>query len=349
MLRSLFYVFLIWAQGPIYTQAQVNLTPCTSTPIPSSLRGIAAVSKSICWVSGSEGAVFKTLDGGQSWVDCSPLGYGELQFRDIHAFGKDTVMIISAGLPAVICKTTNGGKSWRTVYKNQTEGVFFDAFDFWSPKRGIAFSDASAHRLLIIKTTDGGETWQELDSINSPKVHPKQGGFAASGSCLQTYGDSTVAIGVGGTSASVFISHNAGNSWLEVDSKLHFGPASAGVFSLYFAASNVLLAVGGDYTDDYASERSFSILARNGENWRVLNNVQAEHKYLSSVVAINLKQIIAVGRFGGLFSQTGGNSWQPLNGAYYALSLAADGSLWTSGPKGTVAKISYPVLSKIEE
>ena len=39
-------------------------------------------------------------------------------------------------------------------------------------------------KLFILRTEDGGLTWQQLDEDQSPDVDVGQGGFAASGTCL---------------------------------------------------------------------------------------------------------------------------------------------------------------------
>ena len=55
-----------------------------------------------------------------------------LDFRDIHAFGGQSAIVLSAGADARMYKTTDGGKNWNLVYSNQEEGVFFDGFDLFA-------------------------------------------------------------------------------------------------------------------------------------------------------------------------------------------------------------------------
>ena len=50
------------------------------------------------------------LMGGKTWENVSIPGTDTLQFRDIEAFDENTAIVLSAGLPATIYKTTNGGK-----------------------------------------------------------------------------------------------------------------------------------------------------------------------------------------------------------------------------------------------
>jgi photosystem II stability/assembly factor-like uncharacterized protein len=44
---------------------------------------------------------------------------------------------MSSGTPAYIFKTTDGGRSWKEVYKNSDTAYFLDAMDFWDDKRGM--------------------------------------------------------------------------------------------------------------------------------------------------------------------------------------------------------------------
>ena len=129
----------------------------------ASLRGVSAIDATTCWASGSDGTVLRTVNGGRSWQSVGVPEAESLDFRDIHAIDRDRALVLSAGLPAKIYRTEDGGTTWSECYSNQDEGVFFDAFDFWDEKRGVAFSDPVAGHLLIIVTRDGGQRWQPVD------------------------------------------------------------------------------------------------------------------------------------------------------------------------------------------
>ncbi|WP_417590027.1 WD40/YVTN/BNR-like repeat-containing protein [Owenweeksia hongkongensis] len=310
------------------------------TDSESSLRGLCAVNESICWVSGSEGTVLRTTDEGKTWKNLSPKGYEDLQFRDIHAFGKDTAIILSAGLPAVICKTVNGGKSWKEVYRNEAEGVFFDAMDFWDEQRGMAFSDAPEEHLLIITTTDAGETWKEIPKKHSPKVFSHQGGFAASGTCINTFGKSSALIGLGGPEATVLLTNNFGKTWIKTLAPIDFGEPSKGIFSIDMLNENFGYCVGGDYQADSLTNQNVATTKDGGKTWQTLEHPEILSLYKSCVNVINENDIIATSRTGIIYSHDSGKTWHKLNGSFYSVSTVS-GVSWLSGPSGSVARIIW--------
>src|SRR5579872_4740842 len=99
------------------------LTGGTST----SLRGLSVVTDRIVWVSGSNGKIGRSLDGGKTWNWMTVPGYEKRDFRDIEAFDGNTAVIMAIAEPADILRTTNGGKTWQLVYRNTTPGMFLDA------------------------------------------------------------------------------------------------------------------------------------------------------------------------------------------------------------------------------
>src|SRR4051812_4608101 len=87
------------AQGTLPT-VQV-LTSGTKT----SLRGLSVVNDEVVWVSGSNGTIGRTTNGGKDWKWRVVKGFEKTDFRDIEAFDATTAVIMGVGDPAFILKT----------------------------------------------------------------------------------------------------------------------------------------------------------------------------------------------------------------------------------------------------
>lgn len=305
------------------------------------LRGLCTISEKVVWASGGGGTVVRSIDGGQTWEKCVIPNSQELGFRDIHAFNENTAIVISAGLPAKIFKTVDGGKNWTETYSNDTEGVFFDAMDFWDQQNGIAFSDPIDGRLFIIRTGDGGNSWEEMPMENRPEIIKDEAGFAASGTCLTVEGEKNVWIGSGGAKARVFHSADRGNSWTVAETGILSGNASSGIFSLAFNDALSGIAVGGNYQVDSISTSNAALTSDGGKSWQIIEKNQPNgFKSCVAYFGNNSNQLVALGTSGSDYSLDGGLTWHFMDSsAYNVVSFSKDGSAgFAAGPKGRIAK-----------
>ena len=306
-------------------------------PQAVSLRGLDSYSSQVCWVSGSGGSVFRTNDGGEHWIDVSPASYDSLDFRDIQVFNEDAAIIVSAGFPTRILKTEDGGNSWKLVFVSNDKAMFLDAMDFWNSSEGMVFGDAIENNLVVLTTTDQGESWHRLDAVQLPDVNEGQGGFAASGTCLQCFGDSSVIIGLGGPEATILISEDRGQSWRKDRVPLSAGKTSAGIFSFSFLDEDLGICAGGDYTSDSASINSIALTRDAGKNWELIDNSEVNGYYHSSCLYFSEDIMIAMSRLGSSWSYDGGKTWERRSDAYYSISRF-DGGFWCSGSDGRIAR-----------
>tara|TARA_R110000796_G_scaffold252584_1_gene388141 strand:- start:4396 stop:5454 length:1059 start_codon:yes stop_codon:yes gene_type:complete len=307
----------------------------------ASLRGLNAVTENVAWSSGTKGTVLRTIDGGKTWEDVSIAEADTIDFRDIQGFDANTAIALSAGLPAVIYKTTDGGQSWQQKYFSMKEGTFYDAMDFWDDQNGIIFGDAVDSRLLILKTKDGGETWQELPFEQRPIAKDGQGGFAASGTCLITNGNSDVYIGLGGEEASLFYSYDRGETWEKTITPLQSGESTAGIFSIAFKNENEGLMVGGDYRGDSLTRINSAYTLDRGKSWFPVMASLKPQGYRSGVAIFN-DLVLAVGRQSCDYFREGMEGYAPMEGKYYSVSVTKDNkAAYASGPGGAVARLGF--------
>ena len=308
-----------------------------------SLRGLSALTSDVCWASGAAGTVLRTIDG-STWDRLSIPGAETLDFRDVQAFDPDRALVVSAGTPARIYLTENAGLTWELVYGHPDERAFFDAVAFWDEKRGMVFSDPIDGHLLVIATEDGGRTWRVLPKEALPSSPEGEAGFAASGTCLSVYGESSAWIGLGGTQgARVFRTEDAGASWEAVWTPMLAGTNSQGIFSLFAYQDGRGIAVGGDFTQPDGVEANAIRTEDGGVSWEPIEPL-APSGYRSSIVAVRGQErvLVATGPNGTDFSVDGGRQWARLsNEGYHVLACAADGTIWAAGSGGRIAKLLW--------
>src|SRR6476659_7434978 len=121
----------------------------------SSLRGLSVVTDKLVWVSGNNGTVGKSVDGGNTWKWITVKGFAKTDFRDIEAFDASTAIIMGISAPAYILKTNNGGDTWKVVYENKDTTMFLDAMDFFDGRNGVVIGDPVDHKIFFAETNDG--------------------------------------------------------------------------------------------------------------------------------------------------------------------------------------------------
>jgi photosystem II stability/assembly factor-like uncharacterized protein len=258
--------------------------------VTADLRAVAAVDDDTAWASGTGGTWLRTTDAGKSWISGTVAGAERLDFRSLAAFDAQRAIVLNAGSPARMFRTTDGGVSWREVYRNEAPGIFFDALRFADRSRGYALADPIDGHFVLVETTDAGETWTELAG---PQARPGEGAFAASNSALAVRGD-LLWFATGGSTARVFRSTDHGRSWSGSEVPAPSGAPSRGVFSIAFASDLRGALVGGDYQ---APEEpgAFATTEDGGITWTA---GKAPAGYRSSVVILDRIRVVATGTSG---------------------------------------------------
>ena len=272
----------------------------------ASFRGLDVISSKTAWVSGAGGTVLKTNDGGNKWENVSVPNNIAVDFRDIEVFDKNKAIVMGISSPAKFYKTINGGKSWELVYFNDHKDVFFDGMSFWNKMNGIAFSDPVDGEHFLIKTKDGGSTWQKIPSNGIPKKLETEYGFAASGTGIPVFSSKTAWLGMGGIKSRVFKSIDGGMNWDAVETPLAHGGESTGIYSLAFKNKKVGVAVGGDYTDQNISN-TMIYTEDGGINWYLPDNKIDEYRECVNHFRGNI--FITVGPSGIDVSKDNGRNW----------------------------------------
>ena len=305
----------------------------------ASLRGLAVVSRTTSWASGTAGTYLRTT-GGATWTSATVPGAESLDFRDVHAVDARTAWLLASGPgdKSRIYKTSDAGAHWTLQFTNPDAAGFLDAIAFWDAGHGMALGDPVDGRFVILSTADGGAHWQKQ---TAPEALPKEGAFAASGTCLIVTGAHGAWFGTGG--ARIFHSTDRGRTWTVTATPIRHDGPGAGIFSLAFSDALHGIAVGGDYTKPDSPEHNIAVTSDGGRTWTEPTGPHPAG--FRSAVDYNPARNawIAVGTSGSDISFDNGQSWTRFDtAAYNAVAFAPDGAGWAVGPKGAAAAFTLP-------
>tara|TARA_B100000809_G_scaffold225294_1_gene236160 strand:- start:940 stop:1953 length:1014 start_codon:yes stop_codon:yes gene_type:complete len=276
--------------------------------VESSFRGLSVVNQKVVWVSGTGGTVLRTIDGGKNWENISVPNMEKIDFRDVEGFNKNTAIVMGIASPARFYKTTDGGQNWKLVYFDDREGVFFDGMSFWNKNDGIAFSDPVDGQHLLIRTTDGSDTWHEIPKEGFPHKLNPEFGFAASGTGIPVQGRKTVWLGMGGVKSRVFKSEDGGMNWSVAETPVVHGGQSTGIYSVAFKNKKVGISVGGDYTNQ-SIKNTMAYTNDGGATWHLPE--KQTHQYRECVAHYRGNIFFAVGPSGFDMTTDNGKNWYP--------------------------------------
>ena len=303
------------------------------------LIGSHAVGGGVVWASGTDGSVLRTADGGATWQDVSVPGADTLQFRDVHAFGPSEAVVLSIGGGAAsrVYRTDDGGASWRETFVNDEPDGFFDCLAFWDAQRGLAFSDAVDGAFLVVETGDGGRTWRRTTGL--PPAQDGEGGFAASGTCVATWGEQTAWIATGNARpARVLRTGDGGRSWTSAPVPLDAGEA-AGATSVAFRTAERGVALGGDLGRPDAVGRTVARTSDGGRSWVPGGRLPFAGAAYGTAYVPGTDALVAVGPGGAALSRDDGATWALLDDRTFWGVTAAEGTAWLVGPDGRVARL----------
>jgi photosystem II stability/assembly factor-like uncharacterized protein len=238
----------------------------------SSFRSIDATKEPRIWAGGSSNTILTSADNGESWSKKVIGSDYKLDFRGIAALDKQRVVAVSAGLAeegsAKIYLSEDGGNSWQMTFDSKEKGVFMDGVKFFDANVGIVYGDPINGRMFMLKTIDGGKTWNRAGE-KMPILEEGEASFAASNSNIFILGN-TVWIA---TQNRVFKSMNRGEDW-EVFQTYIPSASTAGIFGLHFSSQLDGVLLGGDYLDDKGKFPNISFTQNGGRTWHNTQEIE---------------------------------------------------------------------------
>ena len=317
------------------------------------LQAVSVVDSNVVWISGHDATVVRTTDGGRTWTRRPVAGAPDsLQFRDIHALDARTAWILAAGPGDMsrIYQTDDGGATWSLQWTNPEPAGFYDCLDFWDERRGIAYGDAVDGELRILVTDDGGRAWRFVPQAALPPALPGEGGFAASGLCVDTHVGGTAWIAAGNAErARVFMTRDYGRSWTTADVPVEAGEAAgltAIVIDKSVGAAGAGFAFGGNLTITDRRTNNVAFTSDAGRTWTLLEPVSFNGAVYGGI-AIN-GSLIAVGPGGAAHRAAGwttidGRAWWGVGaiGIDITTPMNAPPAVWIAGPEGRIARLRF--------
>ncbi len=317
-----------------------------------SIRGLSVVNNDIIWVSGSGGAVGKSLDGGDTWAWITVPGYEKRDFRDIEGFDDTTAIIMGVAEPAVILKTKDGGKTWKKVFEDTRKGMFLDAMDFREESKamplGIVIGDPINNRLFYAYTIDGGDTWKANETDSSQLLEPEEAMFASSGTNVKFthFNDESYPplLLVTGGKRSGIRDISATAKKLNTTLPLAQGLQSTGANSIAIDPVNKkAVIVGGDFSKDSIASGNCVLVSFGRKNNKMTTPRTLPHGYRSCVIYLSAKELLTCGTCGIDISKDGGKNWKLVSkDGFHVCQKAKNGNaVFLAGSNGRIARLEW--------
>ena len=311
------------------------------TKTDASIRALHVVDKEVVWASGSGGTVLSTTNGGGTWKVIKVPGEGQNDFRGIYAWGKNKAMVFGVSGPRFGHLTLDGGQTWQTVYQDTTKGLFFNTLVFADKKRGMAISDQVDGKPFLIRTEDGGITWEREQNI--PPVLEGEAHFAASNTCMHYLPSGHAWFATGGGSARVFYSIAHGGAWKCTETPMHYKPPSSGIFSISFKNEKEGVVVGGTYDQPTLNTNIAAYTSDGGLSWKPAEKMPTGYRSCVQFISDgNREYVLSVGKTGADISHDNGKTWTFLGKTGFYTIRAIPGTLsgYAAGSGGRIARFT---------
>lgn len=298
-----------------------------------SIRGLSVVDDKVIWLSGSKGTIAISTDGGKTFEWKKVKGFENTDFRDIEAFDKKTAIIMGVANPAYILRTSDGGDTWETAYKNSDTTMFLDAMEFWNDMSGIVIGDPLQGKFFVGRTFDGGKTWQTIPEQNKPVADSGEACFAASGTNVREFT----------RDEAVFVSGGMVSNLFKRNQKIHLpllqGSNTTGANSIAIKKKKTMIVVGGDFLKPKDTTGNCAISFDEGETWR--NPLKFPTGYRSCVEYLQKDEWITCGLNGVDISHDNGIHWKKISDKpFHVVRKAKKGkAVFLAGPKGLFAEL----------
>ncbi|MEM8508400.1 MAG: oxidoreductase [Bacteroidota bacterium] len=295
-----------------------------------SIRAITFLDETTLAFAGSNG-IYGSVDLATHTIRTNRQTHDSIlpEFRAVTQTKTDFFMLAAAH-PALLYKTGAKGEM-ELVYREEGEGVFYDAMKFWNNREGIAIGDSTDGCLSVLITRDGGNSWHKIPCSDLPRGIDGEGAFAASNTNIEIMGDSTW---VATTESRIYFSPDKGETWQIQSVPMHYKKPTQGIYSLDFYNALLGIAFGGDYTDPENPGKNKALTTDGGASWKLIAD-GTPPGYKSCVQFIpnsGGKDVVAVGFTGITYSKDSGTSWKTMSDqGFYTILFLNDSTAYAAG------------------
>lgn len=196
-------------------------------------------------------------------------------------------------------------------------------------------------RFFILRSFDGGQSWQELPAENRPQAFDGEACFAASGSNITAISPTEAVFVSGGTHSRFFHRDSSYTLPLNQGKESTGANAVAAYRSHPRGTATHLVVVGGDFLHDQLDSAACAWSQDGGKSW--FAPTRPPFGYRSGVAWIDPNRLIACGTSGVDLSTDRGMSWKSLSKTGYHVCVRSKKGhgAFLAGPAGRMARLNW--------
>lgn len=288
----------------VYEDLYVNLL---HSGTKESLTDVKFIDEKDGMVTGGEGTIYTTKDGGNTWKGLNPIALKQdtvISYSSLQRINKDVVWvpgIYKKGhgrraklIGTILLKTEDGGKSWKDVWFGDAK-AYITALKFYDKNIGFL----STSNADIYKTTNGGESWQLVKNISEKSRY-----YNRVKDIIFINKNTIVMVGLEGL---VYLTKDGGITWVKDSS----APKRGFTKIVFKDATNGYLVGGGRNRPN--PDKAFVYKVRIGNNGFTYTNVTDPYYsvfYFNDVHLSANNYLWVCGHLSQIFlSKDSGNTW----------------------------------------